>query len=504
MLASPSALEGLVMAGAVEKGVLRACLSRDSVAVDRSRWGLAMMGRLAAGQERLFYQFRLEDQVPANHVLRKLDALLELDLVRKQLAPFYSEIGRPSVDPELMIRMLLIGYCYSIRSERRLCDEVRCNLAYRWFCGLGLEAAVPHHTTFSVNRHGRFRGSGALRLVFESVVARCMKVGLVGGAGFAIDASVVEADASRYHGSRAAQSTGATSRRPNGRSVNTWRRWRARTRRSIRDRRQRRCRRPIRRRPTTRGRHKVQFAYSVNHLVDLWNGVIVDVAATPTRISMEVDVVETMLERVEARFDLKPERMTADGAYGTGDLLGEIVARNIAPHIPVWDKGKRDNGTFSRADFRFEPDRDLYICPRGNTLKTTGKVHDGRTLLYRASKHDCDPCPLKLRCCPKEPARKIPRARSRAQIPRDVNEAARDLARGLTQTEGYRASARQRKMIETGFADMKRNLGLTRLRLRGLTGANDEFLLAATVQNLRRLAKAIWPSPQPATSPTMA
>jgi hypothetical protein len=133
----------------------------------------------------------------------------------------------------------------------------------------------------------------------------------------------------------------------------------------------------------------------------------------------------------------------------------------------VWDKGKRENGTLSREDFRFEPDRDLYRCPRGHALKTTGKVHDGRTLLYRASKHDCDPCPLKLRCCPREPARKIPR---------DVNEAARDLARGLTQTEGYRVSARQRKMIETGFADMKRNLGLTRLRLRGLTGANDEFL----------------------------
>ena len=210
---------------------------------------------------------------------------------------------------------------------------------------------------------------------------------------------------------------------------------------------------------------------------------------------MEVDVVETMLDRVEARFDLKPARIAADVAYGTGDLLGEIVARKIAPHIPVWDKGKRANGTLSRADFRFEPERDLYICPRGNVLKTTGKVHDGRTLLYRASKHDCDPCPLKLRCCPKEPARKIPR---------DVNEAARDLARGLMQTEGYRVSARQRKMIETGFGDMKRNLGLTRLRLRGLTGANDEFLLAATVQNLRRLAKAIWPSPGPTTSPTTA
>ena len=164
----------------------------------------------------------------------------------------------------------------------------------------------------------------------------------------------------------------------------------------------------------------------------------------------------------------------------------------------MWDKGKRANGTLSRADFRFEPDRDLYICPRGNVLTTTGKVHDGRTLLYQASKHDCDPCPLKLRCRPKEPARKIPR---------DVNEAARDLARCLMQTEGYHVSARQRKMIEAGFGDMIRNLGLTRLRLRGLTGANESSLV------LRPRVKAIrrpwprwrsWSSPEPTTSPTTA
>ena len=261
---------------------------------------------------------------------------------------------------------------------------------------------VPHHSTFSVNRHGRFRESAAFRLVFESVVATCMKVGLVGGEGFAVDASVVEADASRcqrVEGSEVDWSDEQKAQRPvreylaalesENSPINPGQAPKAMS-------------------PsdpaaawTTRGRHKVQFAYSVNHLVDLLNGVIVDVEATPTRISIEVDVVETMLDRVEARFDLKPERITADVAYGTGDLLGEIVARNIAPHIPVWDKGKRDNGTLSREDFRFEPDRDLYICPRGNALKTTGKVHDGRTLLYRARKHDCDPCPLKLRCCPR-------------------------------------------------------------------------------------------------------
>ena len=159
-----------------------------------------MMGRLASDQGRFFYDFCLEDHVPADHVLRRIDAVLDLDWLRATLAPFYSATGRPSVDPDLMIRMLLVGYCFGIRSERRLCSEVHLNLAYRWFCRLGLEDRVPDHSTFSLNRHGRFRDSGLLRSVFEDVVRRCMAAGLVGGEGFAIDASVMEADASRYHG----------------------------------------------------------------------------------------------------------------------------------------------------------------------------------------------------------------------------------------------------------------------------------------------------------------
>ena len=234
--------------------------------------------------------------------------------------------------------MLLIGYCYSIRSERRLCDEVRFNLAYRWFCGLGLEAAVPHHATFSVNRDGRFRGSGAFRLVFESVVATCMKVGLVGGEGFAVDASVVEADASRYQ-------------RVEGGAVD----WSD----------EQKAQRPVREylaalesenapiNPDRRqGDVAVRSGGGLDHArapqgaVRLQRQspgrslerVIVDVEATPTRISIEVDAVETMLDRVEARFDLKPERITADIAYGTGDLLGEIVARNSRRRSPCGTK----------------------------------------------------------------------------------------------------------------------------------------------------------------------
>lgn len=451
-----------------------------------------MMGRLEPGQEQLFYNFRLEDQIPASHLVRKLEALLDFEPIREALAPFYSETGRPSVDPELMIRMLLIGYCYSIRSERKLCEEVQFNLAYKWFCGLGLEEPVPDHSTFSKNRHGRFRESDVFRMLFESVVASCMEAGLVGGEGFAVDASVIEADASRYkrvEGSEVDWSDRQMASRPvqeylvaldSEASPNNP------------------DQQPKALSPsdpaaawTTRGRHKVQFAYSINHLVDLQEGVIVDVEATPTRISKEVDAAEVMLERVEDRFDLKPDRIAADVAYGTGELLGNLVERGIEPHIPVWDQSAiAARGRFTRADFEFDKEKNVYVCPNGKLLRTSGTVHRGTTVKYIARKSDCLPCPLKNTCT----------KGSQRTLARDVNEEARDQVREIMETEAYQVSARQRKIIETGFGDLKQNLGLTRLKLRGLTGASDEFLLAATVQNLRRLAKSIWP---PETSPKL-
>lgn len=452
-----------------------------------------MMGDRVGCQDRLFYEFDLDDVVPADHLLRKIDAVLELDWLRPALAPYYSHTGCPSVDPELLIRMMLIGYCHSIRSDRRLCQTVRLDLGCRWFCRLGLEDRVPDHSTFSVNRHGRFRASDILRTVFEDVVRRCMVAGLVKGEGFAVDASVIEADASRFA-------------RIEGAEID----WTD----------EERARRPVReylaaldgeqsptnpeRAPralsptdpcaawTTRGRHKVMFGYSLNYLIDTGNAIVVDVEATPTRITKEVDATETMVARTEERFDLKPDTLAGDVAYGTGEMLDWLVERGIEPHIPVWDKGKRGDGSLSREDFAYDKERDVYICPQGKTLRTTGRRHGGKTLLYRSSKLDCDPCPLKPRCCPTTPSRKIPR---------DVNEAARDHARSLMGTEPYCQSARARKKIETRFGDLKRNLGLTRLRLRGLTGARDEFLLAATVQNLRRLVKlAAIPPPAAGTA----
>ena len=448
-----------------------------------------MMGEPVGRQDRLFYEFDLEDVVPGDHLLRRIDAVLDLSWLRGEMKPSYSHLGCPSVCPELMVRMLLVGYCYSIRSERRLCQEVKLNLAYRWFCRLGLEDKVPHHSTFSVNRHGRFRESDLLRKVFEEVVCACMKAGLVGGEGFAVDASVIEANASRFQRVKGAEVDWTDEQRAS-RPVQEYLTALESDNPPVNPDQKPKAMSPADPSAawTTRGRPKVMFGYSLNYLIDMEASVILDVEATPTRISKEVDATETMIERVGERFALKPQHVAGDVAYGTGEMLGWLVEHDIDPHIPVWDKSERDDGTFSRADFCYEPERDIYTCPAGKRLTTTRRMSDGKTIYYRASKRDCDLCPFKMKCCPKSPERRLSR---------DINEAARDVTRDLMETKAYRISRAERKKIETLFGEAKSILSMVRLRLRGLTGASDEFLLTATVQNLMRLAnRATIPPPE--------
>ncbi len=445
-----------------------------------------MMGRQDGDQRQLFYLFNLEERIPARHLLRRINPVVTgvLADIRAKLEPFYSEIGRPSIDPELMLRMLIVGYCYGLRSERRLCEEVELHLAYRWFCCLDLDDKVPDHSTFSVNRHGRFRDSDVFRHLFEAVVRACMNAGLIKGEGFAVDASVMEADASRYHGKAPGEIDWSTPERQT-RAV-------AEFLAGLED------DDPHRQPPkvisptdpcsawTAKANKRVQFGYGLNYLVDIENAVIVDVEATPARTYDEVAAAKTMIERTERRLALKPDRLAADTAYGTGKFLGWLVGDGITPHVPVWEKGGREDGTFSRSDFTFDKDKNVYRCPNGKMLRTTGRVHDGRTILYRASKRDCDPCPLKPKCCPKVPWRKIPR---------DVNEEARDHVRLLMDTPEFAKSRDERKRVEMRFAHLKTHHRFERMRLRGLTGARDEFHLAAIVQNLKTLANHLCRPP---------
>src|SRR4030095_16767475 len=361
--------------------------------------------------------------------------------------PYYSRIGRPSIDPGLMIRMLLLGYVFAIRSERALCREVQVSLAYRWFCGLSIENKIPDHSAFSRARNERFRDSGLFRQVFERVVEVCQAAGLVGGEGFAVDASLIAADANKQRSipgsewsktrdpataSRAVKEYLATLNDaafgaatdgapkfvspsdPAAQWTGAW---------------------------TGAMRGPAFFAYADNYLIDVKCGIIMDVEASRAIRQAEAGAAKAMIDRTADRFGLRPERLAGDTSYGSAGMLNWLVEeRNITPHIPVIDKSARRDGTFAREDFRYNHDNDTDTCPAGKALTTSGTlVNDGATLLYRGSMLDCGSCQFKARCCPNTPARKIPRS---------LYEGARDLARSLAGTAAFEQSRRERKRVE--------------------------------------------------------
>jgi len=442
-----------------------------------------MLGQQVSGDQ-LFYEFRLESHVPADHLLRGVEARLDLSFIRRTLASYYSHTGRPSIDPELMIRMLLIGYLYGIRSERRLVEEVHLNLAYRWFCRLGLNGEVPDRSTFSKNRHGRFRESDVFRHLFEEVVRQCMAAGLVGGAGAAVDGSFIEADANYER------------RLPGGTQPDAWSTPEAATR-------------PVREylealdaaEPPASDEPKQttpkyisatdpaaawsiksgigHFGYYTNYLIDTDHGVIMDVEATPARTSQEIVAAKAMLERTGQNLGVVPDHLAADGSYGTGRFIAWLFDHSITPHIPLLDRKHQTNGLFTRDAFAFDPVTDTFHCPGGKALTYRGMDRAARMRRYFGRPRDCAGCPMKSSCTTGQ-------CRT---LMLSLDEVRREEARALHSTEKYRRSYRRRLKVEMLFAHLKRNLRFTRLRLRGLKGAAEEFLLAATAQNLRRLVR---------------
>jgi Transposase DDE domain len=330
--------------------------------------------------------------------------------------------------------------------------------------------------------------------LFETIVARCIKERIVGGEAFAVDASIVVADAHRRRGVAKVEDLDPTSNR----AVTEYL--------SVLDDAAFGGATPVEpktisptdpaARYTAAADKPAVYAYSDNYLIDLKRAVIIDVEATTAIRQAEVGAAKAMLDRTAEQFEVAPSRLVADGGYGSAERVGWLVdERGIEPHVNLIDKSERTDGTFSPSDFTFDTERDLYVCPGGKELRKyrrafstprEGVAKDG-AIRDRAAQHDCDACMLKPKCCPNMLARKIARS---------VHEAARDRARAIAKTEAYAVSCRERKKVEMLFAHLKRILRLGRLRLRGPNGAKDEFLLAATGQNLRKLAKLI-PHPAP-------
>jgi transposase len=406
----------------------------------------------------------LEALVPPEHLLRRVDRALDLAGVRGELAACYSRIGRPSVDPEVLLRLLLVGYLYGITSERRLVEEVRVNIAYRWFAGLPLRARVPHHSTFSKNRHGRF-GAGVFRTVFEVVVRRCIAAGLVGGDACSVDGSMIDADASpqRHREPAAGEDFGAGPYPP--------------------------AAPPAKVSPTDPGAAWAskggiaRFAYYANYLVDNRRGVIVDVEATPARYSAEAAAARVMIPRARAALGLPVKALGADRGYGNGPFFAWCAAHGVTAYAPVLDRTHQGNapyGQFTIHAFAYDAAADEYVCPAGARLRHVASTPTTQVHQYRAVASVCRACALKPRCT---------RGQQR-QLSVSWHDAARRAAAALAGTPAFAQAARARRKVEARFAELKRYVGLRRLRLRGLPRAAEQFLLAATAQNLKRLAVA--------------
>jgi len=443
--------------------------------------------------EALFYFFRLEDQVPENHLLRLIDRHVSFEFVREQLKDSYSETGRPSIDPELLLRILLMGYLYGITSERKLVEELRMHVAWRWFTGLSFDQEIPHHSTFSKNRHGRFQESKLFEQLFEQIVRQCVQVGLVRGKQLSVDGSFVEANAAK--GSRVPREQLEEAAQVHY----TLRQYL----KEVEE--QNPVEEPVHEQDqvsttdpdstyATKGGTPARLGYYDNYLIDNDSCVIVGVQATAARMSQETVAARDMLTRFAQWQGRRPESVAADTTYGNGEFLQWLADRSITPYMRTRDSIHRKKSPFYGPErFTYEPENNRYICPAGQPLNYGGRNKRNRTFAYIGTRKRCGACALKTRCT----------SGAFRFLAIHMDEPARQRARELVNTQEFAQAQRKRKKVEALFAELKNQIGLRRLRLRRLKFVREQFFLAAAAQNIKRLVRFLSQPPQsilPATA----
>ena len=448
---------------------------------------LIMMGHHARS-EALFYYFRLEDQVPENHLLRLIEKHISFGFVRERLKDSYSETGRPSIDPELLLRILLIGYLYGIASERKLVEELRMHLAWRWFTGLGFDQEIPHHSTFSKNRHGRFQESKLFEQLFEEIVRQCVEVGLVQGKHLSVDGSFVEANAAKE------------SRIPREQLVEA-----AQVNHTVRQylvelEEQNPVEEPVHQQDrvsstdpdstyATKGGTPARLGYYDNYLVDNHSCVIVGVQATAARMSQETVAAQDMIARFAQWQGRTPVSVAADTTYGNGEFLQWLLERDITPYMRTRDSVHRKKSPFYGPErFTYLPESNSYRCPAGQPLNYGGRNARNRTYAYIGTRKRCGACSQKAQCT-SGAFRYLATSGAFRYLAIHMDEPARQRARELANTPQFANAQRERKKVEALFAELKNQIGLRRLRLRRLKFVREQFFLAAAAQNIKRLVR---------------
>jgi transposase len=452
--------------------------------------GLLLMMGHQSRSESLFYYFRLEDQVPENHLLRLIDRHINFEFIRAKLKDSYSETGRPSIDPELLLRLLLVGYLYGVTSERKLVEELRMHLAWRWFTGLGFDQEIPHHSTFSKNRHGRFQESNLFQELFEEIVARCVEAGLVKGEHMSVDGSFIQANAD--HHSRVAPEQLAEIAKVN----HTVREYLVELEREN----------PVE--PPMAQQEKVsttdpdstyatkggpaRLGYYDNYLVDNASCIIVGVQATAARLSQESVAARDMIERYRECYGHLPQTLAADTTYGNGEMLQWLDERGITPYIRVKKGPNSPPDLYGIEKFTYVPDQNCYLCPAGKPLNYVGINQRNRAHRYYSTVKRCRGCEQKPQCT---------RGKFRT-IAIHTCEAAREKADEIAKTPEFAVALRQRRRVEALFSELKNLIGLRRLRLRRIKFVREQFYLAAVAQNLKRLVRFLNMKAQPAIATT--
>ena len=447
---------------------------------------LIMMGQHDRS-EALFYYFRLEDQVPETHLLRLIEKHISFAFVREKLKASYSDTGRPSIDPELLLRILLIGYLYGIASERKLVEELRMHLAWRWFTGLGFDQEIPHHSTFSKNRHGRFQESKLFEELFEQIVKQCVEVGLVQGKHLSVDGSFVEANACKE--SRIPREQLAEAAQVN----HTVRQY------LVELAEQNPVEEPVQQQEqvsttdpdstyATKGGTPARLGYYDNYLVDNHSCVIVGVQATAARMSQETVAAQDMLTRFAQWQGREPESVAADTTYGNGEFLQWLADRNVTAYMRTRDSVLRKNNPgYGPERFTYQPESNSYRCPAGEQLNYVGLNVRNRAHAYVGTAKRCGACSQKAQCT----------TGRYKYLAIHIHESVRQRARELAQTPEFATAQRQRKKVEALFAELKNQIGLRRLRLRRMKFVREQFWLAATVQNIKRLVRFLSQPAEP-------
>jgi transposase len=450
-------------------------------------------------REEIFHYFRMRDLVPDDHILKLIDKHVDFSFIREKVKHLYSETGRPSVDPELMVRMLLVGYLFGIKSERRLCEEVGMHVGYRWFVGLNMGGKVPDHSTFSKNRHGRFEGSGIWEEIFDEIVRRCIDAGLVRGGHVTADGTLVNADAAMTGmqpivvemkpGEYLAKLDEENREKKNdntdgGRDDeyrNKGKELSNETHRSPVD--------PDARIARKGKNSDTKLRYQVGYMMDNVSRVILDASVSGLcGRGVEMELALAGLEKIKWKFKLRPGTIGADKGYAAGQFIRDAYEAGITPHVPVWDtRREHDTGIYPIERFTFDEANNRFLCPEGKALNYHGKNH--KQIIWRASTKDCGSCTAKAQCT-KDRSRSVSFHTHHEYIA---------AARKEMKTRGYKLSQRKRKKIEELFGEAKELMGFRRMKLRRLKFVIEQVLLTAAAQNIKRLVKHLEKhAPKPA------